>query len=105
MRDVGIYLVNLDRSVDRLRSAAEQLDGVGIDWQRISAIDGRAQGDASAHCDKETFARHVGRNVTGGEISVYLSHTKALRAFLESPKLFALVFEDDFSIDDILAFK
>src|SRR5262245_32219023 len=104
--DVASYLINLDRSPDRLRSAATQLDRTGLRWQRIRAVDGQELGDAIASCcDAQAFARNVGRSVSASEIALCLSHIKAMQTFLEGPAGFALIFEDDLEIDDIATFK
>ena len=36
-----VYVINLDRSIERLKHASQQLQGVGIDFTRIVAVDGR----------------------------------------------------------------
>lgn len=100
------YVIHLDRSRERLSSAAAQLDEAGIRWQRIGAIDGQAFDDAAlARYDVGTFARNVGRGISGGEIAVHLSHMKAIEAFLESGSSSGLIFDDDFVIDDMSAFR
>jgi GR25 family glycosyltransferase involved in LPS biosynthesis len=100
------FIINLDRSRERLSAAASQLDQAGIDWQRISAIDGHAFDEATvARYDVATFARNVGRGISGSEIALHLSHMKATEAFLESGSSAGLIFEDDFVIDDLSTFK
>jgi glycosyl transferase family 25 len=100
------YVINLDRSRERLSAAASQLDEAGIGWQRISAIDGHAFDEVLvARYDVATFARNVGRGISGSEIALHLSHMKAMEAFLESGSSAGLIFEDDFVIDDLSTFK
>jgi GR25 family glycosyltransferase involved in LPS biosynthesis len=100
------YVINLDRSRERLSAAASQLDEAGIGWQRISAIDGHAFDEVLvARYDVATFARNVGRGISGSEIALHLSHMKAMEAFLESRSTAGLIFEADFVIDDLSTFK
>ena len=91
--DCVCYLINLDRSVQRLATMQERLIEAGINYQRISAIDGARLSDVE-------FLRHTGINryykpIRRGEVGCYLSHLKALRAFLSSDARFALIIEDD----------
>ena len=73
--DIASYLINLDRSPDRLSSAATQLDRTGLRGQRIRAVDGQELGDVNASCcDAQAFARNVGRSVSASEIALCLSH-------------------------------
>ena len=38
--DIIVFLINLDRATKRLSEMKEQLSNIGIDYVRISAIDG-----------------------------------------------------------------
>lgn len=84
------YLINLDRSHDRLETMQHEFDKHQITYQRISAVDAR-------ELDKHTFRlrNKYNRNLVPGEIGCYLSHVKALQTFLASDNLFALIIEDD----------
>lgn len=41
MKIEHVYLINLDRRPDRLEKSKKQLDALGIEFERISAIDGQ----------------------------------------------------------------
>ena len=100
-KSTAAFVINLDRSPDRLRSAADQLDQVGLAWQRVRAIDTQAMADMpAAHFDKDRFERNVGRSLHLSEIAMSFSHHKALRAFLDSQASVGLILEDDFKILD-----
>ena len=91
--DCVCYLINLDRSVQRLATMQGRLIDIGIDYQRISAIDGAQLSDAE-------FLRHTGENryykpIRRGEVGCYLSHLKALETFLSTSSRYALIIEDD----------
>lgn len=96
MIDFPVYLINLDDSTERLRSAAGQLDTPGLVYERVPAFDGRAHpaGRFPGH-DPDTARRRLGRPMRGGEIGCYLSHLDCLDRFLRSGSEFCLVLEDD----------
>lgn len=90
------YLINLDRSKDRLERMERGFANSGVDkYERISAIDAR-------HL-KETdyiLKNRYKRNLVPGEIGCYLSHIKTLKAFLESSFEFAIIIEDDVKLEN-----
>lgn len=98
---LGVYLINLDSSTDRLAQASAELKKHNIDFERISAVDGR-------QLDVKTYAgynstrsnAYTGRNLIGAEIGCYLSHKKALETFVSSEYEYALILEDDLNIVD-----
>src|SRR5688572_13722755 len=105
VNDTAFFVINLERSPDRLRSAAHQLDIAGLAWQRVAAVDSRAVEDAAQEDNRELFARNIGRDISSSEIALYLSHIKAIESFLASKARFGVIFEDDLAIKDITAFK
>ncbi len=44
-----IYIVNLDRRQDRLSALGQQLDGMGLKWNRASAVDAKAMPAGRLH--------------------------------------------------------
>ncbi|MEM5495684.1 glycosyltransferase family 25 protein [Hoeflea sp. AS16] len=89
------YLINLDRAVDRFRFMDTQLRDIGIDYERIAAVD-RMKIDASvSEFDATGYRLLHGRAFHDGEIACYLSHIACLRAFLASSADHALILEDD----------
>ncbi len=92
----GIYLINLDRSTDRLLSAEKHFNAVGLPFERIVAIDANKEDLSAYPIDRKIFQRTHGRaTIRPGEIGCYFSHLKALRAFLASDREFGVVCEDD----------
>ncbi|MCC6888149.1 MAG: glycosyltransferase family 25 protein [Hyphomicrobiales bacterium] len=101
LQDFAAFVINLDRSPDRLQSAGEQCAAVGLRWQRVSAIDATTLPEVPrADYDVARFEWHVGRKIDPTEIAFAFSHLKAIRAFLDSPARFGLIVEDDFNILD-----
>jgi glycosyl transferase family 25 len=92
----GIYLINLDRSADRLQAAEQHFNAVGLPFERIVAIDAHKEDTSGYPVDRRVFERTHGRSsIRPGEIGCYFSHLKALRAFLSSGKDFGIILEDD----------
>jgi glycosyl transferase family 25 len=92
----GIYLINLDRSTDRLRSAEQHFNAVSLPFERIAAIDARTEDLSIYPVDRRVFQRTHGRTtIRPGEIGCYFSHLKAIRAFLASGREFGIILEDD----------
>lgn len=91
-----VYLINLDGSDDRLRSATRQLDDAGIAFERVPAFDGRAlRMDEFPDYDPAAAMAYMGRPLRGGEIGCYLSHLDCARRVLDSGAARGLVLEDD----------
>ena len=94
-----IYLINLDGSDERLRSASAQLDKVGLPFQRVPAFDGRKLTiDQFPDYDARAALHYMGRPLRGGEIGCYLSHLDCARRFLQSGESYGIVLEDDMQL-------
>ncbi|MCY4556522.1 MAG: glycosyltransferase family 25 protein [Chloroflexi bacterium] len=77
------YVINLDSRPDRWASISENLQQVGADAERISAIDADLLGDVATW------------RIDRGAAACTFSHGKALRRFLETDRPAALILEDD----------
>lgn len=96
MDDLLILVINLDRSPERLSGAANQLDRLGLSWQRLSASDGKLLSmHDPALIDVHAFRRKHGKEPLPGELGCYLSHVRAIEAFLQTHKQAVLILEDD----------
>ncbi|WP_136657832.1 glycosyltransferase family 25 protein [Nitratireductor sp. XY-223] len=97
-RALKVYLINLDRSADRLRwfvGATRRLD---FDLVRIPAVDGSLLPESKV-------AEYAGRasgefGLTRGDIGCFLSHRNAWRLIAEAPDRWAFVAEDDAHFSD-----
>ena len=88
-----VYVLNLDRHPDRLKTMAEQLNAVAMPWKRFSAIDGSSM-------DQDELDALVTRDgpiprMPVGAQAVTVSHLKILEAFLQTNDTHAVVLEDD----------
>lgn len=100
---VHTWVINLDRSPERLARVSAQLGRLGLPWTRLAAIDARAlTAEQRAALDVPSYERKHGKTPALGELGCYLSHVEAMRALLASPHPFGLVLEDDVILHDSL---
>lgn len=92
---IGTYLINLDRAKDRLAYMDAQLGALGIAYERVAGIDGKALSPPIDGFDPVGYRRLHGRKFHAGEVGCYLSHMKAIRTFLASDNAYGLILEDD----------
>lgn len=87
------FLINLDRSLERLEFFTEQASRLGVTFERISAVDGRllsAEQLQQAVADRFEF-----QPLNRGEIGLFMSHKLAWQKLVDSGEPHAAVFEDD----------
>lgn len=89
----AIYVINLDRSIDRLNRISRHLAEAGLSFKRLPAIDGSTVPD----CETRTkaFRRCHGKEVLPAEVGCYLSHVKAALTMLDAGDEYAVIMEDD----------
>ena len=97
-----IFLINLDRSPDRLALMAGDLDRLGLAWERIVGVDGATLALPDPRIDEAAFRRRHHALLRRGEIGCYLSHHAALVRFLASDADLGLILEDDVELSDAL---
>lgn len=97
-----VFVINLERSTQRLADISDQLQKQNIDFERIDAVDGRLltpeqieQVSPSALA-KTSYHRQLGL----GEIGCALSHKKAWQQIIDQQLDFAIVLEDDIKLAD-----
>lgn len=89
-----IFVINLDRSPDRLAYMQAQAGRLGFQFERIRAVDGLAL-PASM---RDEFLNADGKPICGmlpGEVGCYASHLLAYDAIIERGLAHAVVLEDD----------
>lgn len=94
---MNAYLINLDRSPQRLAFMRRQLDEIGLPFTRIAAVDGRA---LAAEERKKRFSGTRSfiaskKRLSSAEIGVALSHIECCRRIVASKEKCALILEDD----------
>jgi GR25 family glycosyltransferase involved in LPS biosynthesis len=88
-----IYVINLDKDVDRLNAISRQLESFGLSWERIPAIYGKDY--KGGEYDENGSRVKNGRTLSFAELGCALSHKRAYQKFLETEDEYALILEDD----------
>lgn len=102
-----VFLINLDRSADRLARCAPILDGLGLSWERVPGIEGKRLSAARLGALNPHPAPHGEwfRPLTPGEIGCFLSHLRCWQLIEERGLDCALVLEDDFNAHDVCSLQ
>lgn len=93
--DIIVFLINLDRATKRLSEMEDRLSNIGIDYIRISAIDGKFYKYSEKEYCEKLYKRCCGKKTSTGEVGCYLSHYKAIEYFIRSGRKYAVILEDD----------
>lgn len=97
------FLINLDRRSDRLIFVKRQLGNLGIDFERISAVDGNCLTDEQkVFLNQPRFALECKRKAVNGEFGCALSHRAVWQRMVDESIPFALVLEDDVQLSSEL---
>jgi glycosyl transferase, family 25 len=98
---IPVFLINLDRSPERLRYMQAQAEKCGMVFERVAAVDGFNV----PHELADYFAHYrTGEEplLAPGDFGCYASHIKVWQTVLRSGSPVALVLEDDAAFDDDL---
>lgn len=95
-----VFLINLDKSIERLKKSSERLTAQNIQFERIPAIDGTklTNAEIQAHYSSQLNSKQYYRNLGYGEIGCFLSHRLAWQKIVEQKLQYAIVLEDDFQL-------
>lgn len=97
-----IFLINLDRRPDRLEQVKTQLVQLGLEFQRISAVDGSQLPADYPLLQKERFLLEQKKPAVIGEIGCAESHRLIWKQMIAQNLPFALVLEDDITLNSKL---
>jgi len=90
---IPAYLINLDRSPDRLAEMQARLGALDVAFTRVAAVDGRALNEVERGAVTAPHAEWL--PLTASEIGCFLSHRECWRWIAEGSAPFGCVFEDD----------
>jgi glycosyl transferase family 25 len=91
-----VFVINLDRDSARLESVRRELDGAGIPFTRIPAVLGAERLGEAGLVDLASYrTRNRADSPRGGELGCYLSHLRAMEAFLATGAPMGVILEDD----------
>jgi glycosyl transferase family 25 len=98
---IASYIINLDRSAERLKTISPYIEGLDIPHHRVSAVDGKllSEDEIAKLVDLKTYKNFMGKPPSKGTVGCSLSHIKAWKEFLHSKNEFAIFFEDDVSFE------
>ena len=89
------YVINLDRSPDRLKRMTDRLNAIGVGFERVPAVDGRLLSQAEIEDVTKPVA---GAALTPEEVGCFLSHRKCWERIVSGSDAYGCVFEDDMLI-------
>jgi glycosyl transferase family 25 len=90
------YVINLDRETARWRHMVSAFKASDIGLVRVPAIDGNSIELTARELDSSGYRWRHGRKINIFEVACYLSHLRALTAFLDSSTdEIAMILEDD----------
>jgi len=89
------YVINLDSVPERWEHMQRAFAETPFSVVRVSAVSGRELKLPIPEFDEEKFRRRHGRLTNIFEVACYLSHIKAMKAFLDSDESHAIICEDD----------
>ena len=88
-----VLVINLDRSPERLASITEQLDRIGMDFDRVAALDGRELSDdfIEKASPQEIVSKTYHRALSKAEVACSLSHKSAWQTIIDDDLDFGIV--------------
>lgn len=92
------YLINLDSAQDRWASVEKAFSQTSFTVCRISAVNGHALRLPIPEYSEPLYRWFHGRTTAFGQVGCYLSHIKAMQAFLATDDECALIGEDDLTL-------
>ncbi|GGB08293.1 glycosyl transferase family 25 [Brucella endophytica] len=93
---IPVYVINLDRSHERLKAVQASAARFGIAIRRVPAVDGSTLPQSALRdFDAAGFRRYHGKNAMLAEIGCYFSHLRVLEAIVEAHDAHAVIVEDD----------
>jgi glycosyl transferase family 25 len=94
MQPFPLYLINLDRSPDRLAFMQAQFARLGIVYERVVAQDG------TASLGEEWRWQFRGAPLSAGKIGCYVSQLMALQRLIAASAPWGIVLQDDVTLDE-----
>ena len=99
-----VFVINLDKSTERMAKISERLNQLGISYERIPGVYGAdlSQQELEVNYDPKLNAKKYRRELPCGEIGCYMSHIKAWRMIVDRGLSCAIILEDDITIEEEL---
>ena len=97
-----IYVINMDKAADRLSRMKHQLETLGLPFERVEAIDGKALNIKDSCTNPYRFYLRQRRDCLPGEVGCMESHRLAWKTALKQNCDYSLILEDDAILPDDL---
>lgn len=98
---IPAYVINLDRRADRMDFMAPQLDRLGLNWQRVSAVDAQTATDAQITAEVRLTGHKIGMG--RGSMCCALTNFAIYRRLVADNIPAALILQDDVALSPLLA--
>ncbi len=103
MLTLPIFVINLERDVERRRHMTQTLAQLGLTAEFVTAVDGRRLSDSDrALYDRARARRIYGVDMWDTEIACFLSHYRLYQRMLRVGMDVALIMEDDVHVEPSL---
>lgn len=96
------YVINMDSAPDRMAHVKAELDRLGIPFIRQAGVVGADLQQPHPDFSAWSYKYLHGRLWAPRELGCYLSHVQCLKKFIESDADYALILEDDITLNDAL---
>ena len=100
MKKFKIFVINLNESTERLERLKSEFERIGLDFERIPAVDGRklSENQILEHYSSKLNRKNYFVPLSKPEIGLYISHLRACEKIVsEEPEEldFGIILEDD----------
>ena len=96
-QEIPVWVINLNKRPDRLKKIAKRLDDLGIEWNRLEAVDGSNSSDLQLEISKRNG--EIGA-ISNGARACSASHSKFWKELVLSKLKFGIILEDDVELSD-----
>ena len=96
-QEIPVWVINLNKRPDRLKKIAKRLDDLGIEWNRLEAVDGSNSSDLQLEISKRNG--EIGA-ISNGARACSASHSKFWKELVLSKFKFGIILEDDVELSD-----
>jgi GR25 family glycosyltransferase involved in LPS biosynthesis len=93
----NVYVINMDRSSDRLQLISENMRKLNIPFTRINAVDGQKLSESEIKNQTTLLCSYF---CTLAMIGIFLSHKKTWETIVQNNDKYAIVMEDDCELID-----
>ena len=102
IRAFKIFVINLNESTERLERLKSEFERIGLDFERIPAVDGRklSENQILKHYSPELNRKKYFVPLSKTEMGVYMSHLKACEKIISDNLDFGIILEDDIVLKD-----